>query len=80
MDWTLVQRRNHSDTFGEHEYHRDMQESPELISRFPAEGTELSGESYCSERQKKLRRMWQERTAEINKMEVRHYGQLESRI
>ena len=61
MNWTLVQHRRYSDTFGEHEYHRDMPESPELFSRFPAEGTKLSGKSYCSERQKKLRRTWQEK-------------------
>ena len=61
MNWTLVQRRNYSDTFGDHEYHRDMQESPELCSRFPVVGQKLSKESYRSERQRELSRMWEKK-------------------
>lgn len=58
MNWSLVQPRRYSDTFGDADYHRDMPESPELISRFPADGTKISGERYISDRQKNLRRQW----------------------
>ena len=50
MNLSLVQPRRYSDTFGDADYHRDMPESPELISRFPAKGTKLSGEKYMSDR------------------------------
>lgn len=58
MDWSLVQPRNYDDTFNGGDYHRDMQESPELQARFPAEECGLSKERYQTERQKMLRRRW----------------------
>lgn len=58
MDWSLVQPRNYDDTFNGGDYHRDMKESPELQSPFPAEGCGLPKKHYQTERQKELRRIW----------------------
>lgn len=60
MDWSLVQPREYNDTFGGGEYHRDMQESPELLQSRLSVAVPIE-KSYQSERQKKLRHIWHEK-------------------
>lgn len=61
MDWSLIQRRNYSDTFDGGDYERDMAEAPGLRALFPGVDdraflTVEAEEFYQTEHQKRLYR------------------------